>query len=127
MHTDNAMHITYCSEVFTMHCRSPLTIALCYAKIYITVDDITQDAQDNSKSKQIRKELKPLLYRWSGDDKQGRNRAMPHIKSYCRYRCASDNTVQIAWFLLTSANMSTSAWGVVQPDGQLCVRTYELG
>jgi Tyrosyl-DNA phosphodiesterase len=56
---------------------------------------------------------------------------MPHIKSYCRYRCTSsssgDNAVQIAWFLLTSANMSASAWGMVQKDNKLSIKSYELG
>jgi Tyrosyl-DNA phosphodiesterase len=52
---------------------------------------------------------------------------MPHIKSYCRYRCCGDNAVQIAWFLLTSANMSASAWGMVQKDIKLSIKSYELG
>jgi Tyrosyl-DNA phosphodiesterase len=52
---------------------------------------------------------------------------MPHIKSYCRYRCSSDNAVQIAWFLLTSANMSASAWGMVQKDNKLSIKSYEVG
>jgi tyrosyl-DNA phosphodiesterase 1 len=86
-----------------------------------------QDAKQSNQPTQIKKELKPLLYRWSGDDKQGRERAMPHIKSYCRYRCTGDNAVQIAWFLLTSANMSASAWGMVQKDSKLSIKSYELG
>jgi tyrosyl-DNA phosphodiesterase-1 len=33
----------------------------------------------------------------------------------------------IAWFLLTSANLSKAAWGQVLSDGKFRVRSYELG
>ena len=36
----------------------------------------------------------------------GRQRLMPHMKSYCRYDPASG---EVAWFLLTSANFSRAA------------------
>ncbi|XP_031500494.1 tyrosyl-DNA phosphodiesterase 1 [Nymphaea colorata] len=53
----------------------------------------------------------------------GRCRAMPHIKSYTRY-----NGQRLAWFLLTSANLSKAAWGALQKNGsQLMIRSYELG
>ena len=48
---------------------------------------------------------------------------MPHIKTFLRHR-GSD----VAWFLLTSANLSKAAWGSLQRnDTQLMVRSYELG
>ncbi|KAJ9520591.1 hypothetical protein QJQ45_007473 [Haematococcus lacustris] len=54
----------------------------------------------------------------------GRQRAMPHIKTYCRFEQGG----RLAWVLLTSHNMSKPAWGeLVQGGSQLLVRSYELG
>lgn len=48
---------------------------------------------------------------------------MPHIKTFVRYRGQD-----VAWFLLTSSNLSKAAWGSLQRnDTQLMVRSYELG
>ena len=87
----------------------------------------------------------------------GRGRTLPHIKSYCAYSPAEVPQVASAtlshpssayvssagniggigggpivhWSLLTSSNMSTKAWGLLQncdtsrPD--FCVASYELG
>ncbi|KAH7545799.1 hypothetical protein FEM48_Zijuj01G0132100 [Ziziphus jujuba var. spinosa] len=53
----------------------------------------------------------------------GRCRAMPHIKTFTRY-----NGQKLAWFLLTSANLSKAAWGALQKNNsQLMIRSYELG
>lgn len=38
-----------------------------------------------------------------GGEPTGRQRASPHIKSYCRYL---EEGEEVAWFLLTSANLS---------------------
>eukprot|EP00252_Welwitschia_mirabilis_P005216 TRINITY_DN15700_c0_g1_i1.p1 TRINITY_DN15700_c0_g1~~TRINITY_DN15700_c0_g1_i1.p1 ORF type:complete len:580 (-),score=95.55 TRINITY_DN15700_c0_g1_i1:217-1956(-) len=66
--------------------------------------------------------LKKYWARWQADH-TGRSRAMPHIKSYVRY-----NDQDIAWFLLTSANLSKAAWGSLQKNAsQLMIRSYELG
>ncbi|TVU38611.1 hypothetical protein EJB05_11995 [Eragrostis curvula] len=49
------------------------------------------------------------------------NRAMPHIKTFTRY-----NGQNIAWFLLTSSNLSKAAWGALQKNNtQLMIRSYE--
>lgn len=51
------------------------------------------------------------------------SRAMPHIKTFARY-----NDQNLAWFLLTSANLSKAAWGALQKNNsQLMIRSYELG
>ncbi|KAJ9520497.1 hypothetical protein QJQ45_000268 [Haematococcus lacustris] len=51
----------------------------------------------------------------------GRQRAMPHIKTYCRFEQGG----RLAWVLLTSHNMSKPAWGeLVQGGSQLLVRSY---
>ncbi|EPS64521.1 hypothetical protein M569_10259, partial [Genlisea aurea] len=52
----------------------------------------------------------------------GRCRAMPHIKTFCRY-----DGQNLAWLLLTSSNLSKAAWGALQKNGsQLMIRSYEV-
>ncbi|EME28681.1 tyrosyl-DNA phosphodiesterase 1 [Galdieria sulphuraria] len=53
-----------------------------------------------------------------------RNAWLPHMKSYMAY----EESGNIFWFLLTSANLSTAAWGrLVRNQSQLFIRSYELG
>lgn len=49
---------------------------------------------------------------------------MPHIKSYCRI---SPCYKKLAYFLLTSANISKAAWGSLNKDLSSYVRSYECG
>ncbi|XP_028767822.1 tyrosyl-DNA phosphodiesterase 1 isoform X2 [Neltuma alba] len=66
--------------------------------------------------------LKKYWAKWKADH-TGRSRAMPHIKTFTRY-----NGQNLAWFLLTSANLSKAAWGALQKNNsQLMIRSYELG
>ncbi|CAL0332101.1 unnamed protein product [Lupinus luteus] len=66
--------------------------------------------------------LKKYWSKWKADH-TGRSRAMPHIKTFTRY-----NGQNLAWFLLTSANLSKAAWGTLQKNNtQLMIRSYELG
>ncbi|KAL0031162.1 hypothetical protein WJX77_006853 [Trebouxia sp. C0004] len=66
--------------------------------------------------------LQPFWHKWGGEP-WGRQRAMPHIKSYTRYEGQ-----QVAWFILASHNLSKAAWGAVQKQGtQLFIRSFELG
>ncbi|KAF8410690.1 hypothetical protein HHK36_003223 [Tetracentron sinense] len=66
--------------------------------------------------------LKKYWAKWKASH-TGRCRAMPHIKTYTRY-----NGQNLAWFLLTSANLSKAAWGALQKNNsQLMIRSYELG
>lgn len=68
--------------------------------------------------------LKSFLHQWKSD-KLGRTEASPHIKTY--FRLSPDNK-KIAWFLVTSANLSKAAWGVLEKKGaHLMIRSYELG
>jgi len=81
---------------------------------------------------------KGLLRVWDGR-KQGRHRAMPHIKSYLRTQppkkgdgdavgSGSEGERELAWSLITSANLSQAAWGQLQLQSkQLQIRHYELG
>ncbi|XP_049825811.1 probable tyrosyl-DNA phosphodiesterase isoform X2 [Aethina tumida] len=58
-------------------------------------------------------------------DKLTRTRAMPHSKGYTRI---SPCLGKLAYFLLTSANLSKSAWGgPVQKDNGTHVNSYEVG
>ncbi|CAG8586035.1 18929_t:CDS:10 [Acaulospora morrowiae] len=73
------------------------------------------------------------LCKWKAFD-NGRERAMPHIKTYTRLRANSpselshESNAEVAWFLLTSSNLSKAAWGSLQKKGiQLMIRNYELG
>nr|XP_012232123.1 PREDICTED: probable tyrosyl-DNA phosphodiesterase [Linepithema humile] len=52
----------------------------------------------------------------------GRDRAMPHIKSYTRI---SPDFKSIPWFVLTSANLSKAAWGVQRSNHY--IMSYEAG
>ncbi|XP_071934945.1 tyrosyl-DNA phosphodiesterase 1 [Coffea arabica] len=66
--------------------------------------------------------LKKYWAKWKANH-SGRCRAMPHIKTFTRY-----NGQNLAWFLLTSANLSKAAWGALQKgNSQLMIRSYELG
>ncbi|CAH1958746.1 unnamed protein product [Acanthoscelides obtectus] len=68
--------------------------------------------------------LQDYLYQWKAEA-YGRTKAMPHIKSYCR---VSPCLTKLAFFLLTSANLSKAAWGgPFNKDGSVYVRSYEAG
>lgn len=73
--------------------------------------------------KNVEKEfLKKYWAKWKASH-TGRCRAMPHIKTFTRY-----NGQNLAWLLLTSANLSKAAWGALQKNNsQLMIRSYELG
>lgn len=64
--------------------------------------------------------LQNFLAEWSGD-------ALPHTKTYARADTGTPGG-RPDWMLLTSANLSRAAWGVLEQGGtQLRVRSYELG
>uniref|UniRef100_A0A8C1W7Z8 Tyrosyl-DNA phosphodiesterase 1 n=1 Tax=Cyprinus carpio TaxID=7962 RepID=A0A8C1W7Z8_CYPCA len=68
--------------------------------------------------------LHSYFHGWHADV-TGRSNAMPHIKTYMR---VSPDYTQLAWFLVTSANLSKAAWGALEKNNtQIMVRSYELG
>ncbi|XP_066244354.1 tyrosyl-DNA phosphodiesterase 1 isoform X2 [Saccopteryx leptura] len=68
--------------------------------------------------------LHSYFHQWAAET-SGRSTAMPHIKTYLR---SSPDFSQLAWFLVTSANLSKAAWGALEKNGaQLMIRSYELG
>ena len=87
--------------------------------------------------------LKPMLCHWSGHSpthaqtsnsagrpettsQAGRGQAAPHIKTYIRFSSASMSTID--WALMTSANLSTQAWGSTpNAAGESRICSYELG
>ena len=90
--------------------------------------------------------LKPLLCHWSSPaaptttshphtptthhQLTGRGRAAPHIKTYIRFSSTAPPTPAppIDWALLTSANLSTQAWGTTpNASGEIRISSYELG
>jgi len=77
--------------------------------------------------------LKPTLCHWSGNRNNpeahirngGRCRAAPHIKTYIRF---TDNSMsRIDWAMITSANLSTQAWGGLAKEGEYKVSSWEMG
>ncbi|PYH45156.1 phospholipase D/nuclease [Aspergillus saccharolyticus JOP 1030-1] len=79
--------------------------------------------------------LRPFLCRWAGDDEEkpakprreaGRRRAAPHIKTYIRF--SSEDMTTIDWAMVTSANLSTQAWGAaVNANGEVRICSWEIG
>ncbi|KAK7899179.1 hypothetical protein WMY93_020032 [Mugilogobius chulae] len=68
--------------------------------------------------------LHSFFHRWKADT-TGRSHAMPHIKTYMR---VSPDFSELAWYCITSANLSKAAWGALEKNNtQMMVRSYELG
>ncbi|PKS09117.1 hypothetical protein jhhlp_003731 [Lomentospora prolificans] len=79
--------------------------------------------------------MKPLLHHWANDaakgedlgdaniQNSGRNRAVPHIKTYIRH---GENSID--WALLTSANLSKQAWGeAANTSNEVRIASWEIG
>lgn len=86
--------------------------------------------------------LRPMLSHWAGDMQRdgvnssmssttpireaGRRRAAPHIKTYVRF--SDDSMTKIDWAMVTSANLSTQAWGAAANfTGDVRICSYEIG
>ena len=89
--------------------------------------------------------LKPMLCHWAGDAEvqasessssmaispanirlAGRRRAAPHIKTYVRFTDSSMTSID--WALMTSANLSTQAWGTAANEAdEVRICSYEIG
>lgn len=83
--------------------------------------------------------LKPMLCHWAGDHEiqhrsgaplpvreAGRRRTAPHIKTYVRF--TDQSMTKIDWAMMTSANLSTQAWGAAtNASGEVRVCSYEIG
>ncbi|XP_025935218.1 tyrosyl-DNA phosphodiesterase 1 isoform X8 [Apteryx rowi] len=101
--------------------------------VYPTVDNVRQSLEGypaggslpySIQTAQKQLWLHSYFHKWSAEV-SGRSHAMPHIKTYMR---PSPDFQKIAWFLVTSANLSKAAWGALEKNGtQLMIRSYELG
>jgi tyrosyl-DNA phosphodiesterase 1 len=57
----------------------------------------------------------------------GRRRAAPHIKTYIRFSDAREMD-RIDWAMVTSANLSTQAWGAAaNANGEVRICSWEIG
>ena len=124
----------------------------CFSLVFPTAPEIRRSTTGYSAGSSIhmrtqssaqRKQLdfiRPMLCHWAGDDgdddpdrlatatnarEAGRRRAAPHIKTYTRFTDSS--MTKIDWAMLTSANLSTQAWGSMTKDGHIRVCSYEIG
>lgn len=106
---------------------------------YTSGGSIHMKTQSAAQAKQVAY-MKPMLCHWAGDADRvlattierapvreaGRRRAAPHIKTYIRF--SDDTMTKIDWAMVTSANLSTQAWGsAVAVSGEVKVCSYEIG
>uniref|UniRef100_A0A8C3DBZ3 Tyrosyl-DNA phosphodiesterase 1 n=1 Tax=Corvus moneduloides TaxID=1196302 RepID=A0A8C3DBZ3_CORMO len=116
------------SSVTTFHkCDVPIHL------VYPTVNNVRQSLEGypaggslpySIQTAQKQLWLHSYFHKWSAEV-TGRTHAIPHIKTYMRL---SPDFQKIAWFLVTSANLSKAAWGALEKNGsQLMIRSYELG
>ncbi|GAB1191261.1 hypothetical protein APSETT444_000433 [Aspergillus pseudonomiae] len=121
-----------------------------YSIIFPTADEIRRSLngygsggsihmklQSAAQQKQLQY-MRPYLRHWAGDhdaaepsptSKQdaGRRRAAPHIKTYIRFSDA-EKMDTIDWAMVTSANLSTQAWGAaVNTAGEVRICSWEIG
>ena len=78
--------------------------------------------------------VNPLFHHWSSYDNDayqsaGRDRAAPHVKTYIRFSSepTTRDDASIDWALVTSANLSTQAWGAAETNGTVRICSYEAG
>ena len=108
---------------------------------YSSGGSIHMKTQSTAQANQLA-HLRPMLCHWAGDGVQpetsttsaepidvreaGRRRAAPHIKTYIRF---NDESMQkIDWAMVTSANLSTQAWGAaINGAGEVRICSYEIG
>ncbi|CRG86822.1 tyrosyl-DNA phosphodiesterase 1 [Talaromyces islandicus] len=88
--------------------------------------------------------LRPFLCRWAGDQdddttlgiekcivperkEAGRRRAAPHIKTYIQFS-DKNKMDRIDWAMITSANLSTQAWGALaNKNDEVRICSWEIG
>lgn len=86
--------------------------------------------------------MRPHLCQWAGDSlapgasidlledhstrEAGRRRAAPHIKTYIRF--SDEDMKSIEWAMVSSANLSTQAWGAAtNANGEVRICSWEIG
>lgn len=102
---------------------------------------IHMKTQSAAQQKQLQY-MRPHLCQWAGDGltsgahidlseeqttrEAGRRRAAPHIKTYIRF--SNEDMKEIEWTMVSSANLSTQAWGAVtNASGEVRICSWEIG
>lgn len=101
---------------------------------YSSGGSIHTKAQSAAHLKQITS-LRSTLSQWTEGPlpafRAKRHEAAPHIKTYLQYRerpTAENPAPEIDWALLTSANLSTQAWGAFRDkEKEVVVQSFEIG
>ncbi|KAK2882453.1 hypothetical protein FQN49_000345 [Arthroderma sp. PD_2] len=112
---------------------------------YVSGGSIHTKIQSASQQKQLAY-LRSYLCHWAGDAgglrgsdpvaqansnstsvrEAGRRRAAPHIKTYIRF--SDSDMTSIDWVMVTSANLSTQAWGAgANTQGEVRICSWEIG
>ncbi len=101
---------------------------------YASGGSIHTKAQSTAHLKQITNLRKSLCQWTQGPEEKfraGRDQAAPHIKTYVSFSekpTSRNPTPDIDWALLTSANLSTQAWGRLrEKENEIIVQSFELG
>jgi len=79
------------------------------------------------RSHHLTPDVRKLLWRWECP-LSGRQRAAPHIKTFCRF--ARSGSGHLGWVVLSSHNISAAAWGQLSRRAgrtALVIKSYELG
>ncbi|CAI7667403.1 unnamed protein product [Penicillium pancosmium] len=107
---------------------------------YSSGGSIHMKTQSAPQAKQLQY-MRPYLCHWAGDSSSeqdtpkdnplkqdaGRGRAAPHIKTYIRFSNA-ETMDSIDWAMVTSANLSTQAWGAAtNANGEVRIQSFEIG
>lgn len=107
---------------------------------YSSGGSIHMKTQSAPQAKQLQY-MRPYLCHWAGDSSSdpglskdeppkqdaGRGRAAPHIKTYVRFSNA-ETMDSIDWAMVTSANLSTQAWGAAtNANGEVRIQSFEIG
>ncbi|KAJ5502496.1 Tyrosyl-DNA phosphodiesterase [Penicillium fimorum] len=134
---------------------APTTQPTTYSIIFPTPDEIRRSlngynsggsihmkTQSAAQQKQLQY-IRPYLCEWAGDSispgqyidlseddpprrEAGRARAAPHIKTYIRF--ADSDMKTIDWAMVSSANLSTQAWGAAtNASGEVRICSWEIG
>ncbi|KAK2746653.1 hypothetical protein FQN57_002997 [Myotisia sp. PD_48] len=108
---------------------------------YISGGSIHMKIQSAAQQKQLAY-LRNYLCHWAGDTNRpqdsttkaepastrraGRRRAAPHIKTYIQF--SDQEMKRIDWAMVTSANLSTQAWGAgTNTQGEVRICSWEIG
>lgn len=109
---------------------------------YNSGGSIHMKTQSAAQQKQLQY-MRPHLCQWAGDSlppghcidlsedkpsrrEAGRARAAPHIKTYIRFSDSDMKTID--WAMVSSANLSTQAWGAApNASGEVRICSWEIG